>query len=499
MKRMLSLVLSLLLVFSLTASALAEDRYLIAGYDNADSNHDWATHPFFQQMEKLTGVALDVEQYTTKEAWEEAKPLLLNGSKNMPDALFKAALTTAETEAYYASGALIDLKPYLSEYAPNLSALLAAHPDWEKAITLPGGAIVALPTINEIQNNNAAWINTNWLKNVGLSMPTTVEELTEVLRAFKTKDPNRNGRNDETPLVFTSLWDLRYLAQAFGLISNDYHVRVTDGKVVCTADSDENYAFLSWLHQLWEEGLLDPNGFSSTDTMRAVTDSDATITYGIVFGPTSMSMLPSSVTGSYSVLMPLSVDGEAGKWRAFQSPVVRGTFAITSACEHPEVLVAWVDTLYSSVGERLAQAGVEEEDYFFNADGTWEYIANDETIANTGLADRIITGGGNMPGLVTAEFQLLFNDDATHRTIAQLHELSLVSEYPFPLIWLSDSDTKTIEDIWNDLGPAMELTMVHFVTGDLPLNETTWADFTASIHNGGMDTLISIWQKAIDQ
>ena len=70
---------------------------------------------------------------------------------------------------------LIDLKPYLETYAPNLTALLKEHPEWEAAITQADGSIVTLPAINQLQNNNAMWINTAWLKKLGLETPTTAE------------------------------------------------------------------------------------------------------------------------------------------------------------------------------------------------------------------------------------------------------------------------------------------------------------------------------------
>lgn len=45
-------------------------------------------------------------------------------------------------------------------------------------------------------------INVEWLEKLYFDMPTTTEELKEVLIAFKTKDPNGNGKADEIPLSF---------------------------------------------------------------------------------------------------------------------------------------------------------------------------------------------------------------------------------------------------------------------------------------------------------
>lgn len=498
MRRLTAWLMIMMMVFIGTACADGTGKYLMAGYDSTDSGHEWETNAFFPRMEKITGVSFALEQYKDAEAWTEAKGTLLDGSDNMPDVLFKAQLTGDEMTSLYEKGMLIDLKPYLAEYAPNLTALLQAHPEWEAEITLPGGQIVALPTINELPANNVAWINTMWLKNVKMEMPTTVEELTDVLRAFRDQDPNQNGRSDEIPVTFTSLWDLRYLGQAFGMLTNDYYLRAKDGKIEFMADSEENHAFLTWLHQLWQEGLIDQNGFTSLDTMRAITDKDAAITYGIVFGATAMNLVPPESAINYAALMPMRCNGEDGKWRQLQSQIVRGTFAITSHCANPGEVLTWVDYLYSDEGDRLMQAGLPEEEYFVNADGTWEYIDSGDSLTQV-LQNQAIVGGGDTPGWFSADFQMKFNDSATHYAVEQLYQVQQVSVMPVPQIWLTTGDRSRINGIWAEMGYEMELDMVHFVTGDAPLNDETWAAFCAKYRTEKTEELVAVWQDALDR
>ena len=77
-------------------------------------------------------------------------------------------------------------------------------------ITAPDGHIYSFPWIEELgagkesihSVNDFPWINVEWLNKLGLKMPTTTEELKQVLIAFKTKDPNGNGKADEIPMSF---------------------------------------------------------------------------------------------------------------------------------------------------------------------------------------------------------------------------------------------------------------------------------------------------------
>lgn len=488
----------LLLVMILTPmGAFAETTYTMAGFDGDGVNHDWTTNLFFQRMEERTGISFTFAQYSDYNEWLKAKELFASGQTEMPDVLFKADLTPQETMEWLEAGKIIDLKPYLAEYAPNLSALFAEHPEWEKAVTLPNGAIAALPGINELQNGNAMWINKTWLDNLGMDMPATAEELTEVLRAFKTGDPNRNGKKDEIPLTFLSMWDLKFLGHAFGIVANDYNVALgEDGVVRTPLNTEENRAFLTWLHELWQEELIDHSGFSSSDTVRKITDSNADIPYGLIMGPTPLMLLPATALSQYVMLMPLTYDGKQ-VYRDLTGDVIRGTFAVSSSCDDPAALVAWVDYLYSEEGCRLAQAGAEDVEYSWNEDGTWSWVADTETVASTVLAESTIAEGGNMPGIASTAFQQAYDQQETRDAIASLLALKEFAVMPYPLAYLSKEDAQRLNELQADVGQYAEQTMVWFVTGDLPINDETWEDFCNTIEEKGMSDVISILQNAV--
>ncbi|MGN0761749.1 MAG: hypothetical protein ACI4MK_00100 [Aristaeellaceae bacterium] len=490
--------LLLMAMLLLPCAAMAQDLtvYSMAGFDDAAANHDWNTNYFFQRMEKQKGFAFMFSQYTDENAWAQAKQGMIDGVMELPEVLFKACLSNTEQLQMYEKGVLIDLKPYLEEYAPNLWAMLQEHPDWLKAITLPDGAIVALPGINQLQNNNAMWINTTWLETLGLSEPTTAQELTEVLRAFKTQDPNRNGKQDEIPLSFCSLWDLHFLGHAFGLVANDYYITMDeDGVVSSILTTGENRAFLTWLHELWTEGLIAQDGFTTIDSTRRITDSNATMTYGMFLSPTPLNLVPSSALDQYSMLQPLFYEGKQ-TYRDLTGDVITGTFAITSACKKPEVLVDWVDYLYTEEGSRLAQGGAEDEEYAWNSDGTWSWIYDTETMAGGLLAEATIADGASMPGLASVEFQLAYDDTATHTVIEELLSLKSVARLPYPQVFLSEDKQARVDAIQADLGYYAEQQMVWFVTGDVELNDDTWNDFCRTLEQKGMDEMLAIWQEA---
>ncbi|MGV2788079.1 ABC transporter substrate-binding protein, partial [Clostridium perfringens] len=130
---------------------------------------------------------------------------------------------------YGTDGTILPLEDLIDQYAPNLKALLDRRPDIKSSITAPDGHIYGLPSWEENNLGTNPFfhvINKKWLDKLGLKMPQTLDEYTEALAAFKTQDPNGNGKADEIPLSFMHMqWcmDIAGIFGAFGLPDNMEH------------------------------------------------------------------------------------------------------------------------------------------------------------------------------------------------------------------------------------------------------------------------------------
>ncbi len=473
---------------------------VMAGYDPADTGHDWDNNRFFLSMEERTGQHFVYRQFKDPVEYQRYKDALpKTAGEELPAVLFKAGLTPAEEQSLYAAGVLVDLRPLLPEYAPNLWALLQEHPDWLAEITLPGGAVVSLPLLDPLLSNNLLWINRRWLTMTQQAMPETPEEFAAVLQAFRDQDPNRNGKRDEVPLAFTGLWELRFLQHAFGLITNDYYqTRDADGKVVCGITGAQNRAFLTWLHGLWEEGLLDSTGFTSGETSRKVTDTSAALTYGAFFGTSPMQLLPAAYAEEYTALL-LHPAGESPVYRNFMGCVVRGTFAVTSACGHPEDMLRWVDFLYTEAGCFLARSGQEDTDYQKDADGKWRWLYSAEQVISLVRREDTIDDGSPIPGYVPADYSLNFDDASTARLVADFARVAASSREAVPQVTFSPEETARLAELMPGLSSWCETRMTWFVTGDWPLDDAHWEEFCRETEALGMGEVTDIWQQAVDR
>ncbi len=493
LKRLCCAVLCIALLAGLPVTSLAaEQSVVIAVGDPGEGQRDWSQNAVFAAMQPVASSTLRFTQL--QRDGSGSLQSLLSGA-DAPQALFKAGLTPAETIALLDAGQLIDLAPLLQNHAPNLHALLEQHPQARAAITLPDGRIGALPYINLAASQNCLWINTQWLERLGLAMPTTAEELQQVLTAFRDGDPNRNGRADEIPLSFMGAHDLKYLTQAFGLIANDFNY-YAEGNQARFAPLDDSFrAFITWCRDLYQQRLLDKDGFTTADQLRRVTDERATPRYGAFLAPLSINLIPLSWAEQYAVVPPLVFEGKQ-LWRTIAPAAVPGTFALTSACTDPAALLSWVDQLYTPEGGILLSVGVEGPDYLVDGDGSWRLTREPAPGAMGGPG---MLEGDPAPGVSNDAFQRRYSDPAIERLSAQVDIVRTVATDAFPSLSLTREQEQEIASLQPAIGRYVDESIARWVTGEWQLSNDKFNQFDQQLRTLGLERLTAIFQAILDQ
>lgn len=498
MNLLAALVLALVLLpLGTFAKSEGSVSFTLAGYDGGTMSVEWKDNLFFERMEKLTGVSLTFDQAQDEKTWESKKQAYFTGEEPLPDGLFKANLTLAQEAEGYAKGVLIDLKPLLQEHAPNLYQLFQENPQWEKAVALPNGAIVSLPYIDLLRTQNAMWINSTWLTNLNIKAPTTKEELKLVLEAFRDQDPNQNGKKDEIPYTFVGPWDLKFLSHAFGQVANDYNIYVDEeGTVNFFPQSDSYYDMLVWLKQLYQEGLLDQQGFIQSDQLRSLEKDTQPTTYGIIMGPTPFTSLPEGHAKQYQLLAPLKDDDGKQTYRDFIGPIIGGTFAITSKCENPQALLQWADQLYTNEGAILAMAGEEGKEYTINEEGKWQTI---QVEGSLNLQKGTILAGNFFPWYSPVDFELAIEDQTAFKTFEGMKKLGEVAKLPFPYYNLTKEDSDYIQPLQKELATYVDESLARFVTGEWVLTREQWKHYLDGLDQHRVEEFIGFWQKVFEE
>src|SRR5690606_22923264 len=156
--------------------------------------------------EEMTGIKIDWDEYTAADI-EEKRNLAL-ASDQLPDIFFRTIMPDNNIDMYGRDGSFIRLNELIDQYAPNIKKLLDEKPGIRKAISRSDGRIYSLPNLVDapsIQVNSKLFINQEWLEATNQRMPTTTDELYEVLKGFREGDPNKNQQMDEIPLTADNL------------------------------------------------------------------------------------------------------------------------------------------------------------------------------------------------------------------------------------------------------------------------------------------------------
>lgn len=101
---------------------------------------------------------------------------------------------------------------------------------------------------------NGMTIRQDWLDNLGLSVPQTMDEFYNVLKAFKNNDPDGNGQNDTFGMILTTATtSFDNIAVWFGAPNKWGEV---DGELVPAHLTDEYFEAVKFMKKLYEEGLV---------------------------------------------------------------------------------------------------------------------------------------------------------------------------------------------------------------------------------------------------
>lgn len=492
----ISLLLVLLLLCPIPGRASAEVPITMAGFEEADNGRSWAENQFFKRMEEKFALDFAFQQFGDKAAYQAFLSSLKKDQPDLPQVLFKAQLSPQMAQSLYDQGVLINLLPHLKDHAPHFYQLYQEREDLRQAITLQDGAVVALPYISLKPSQNVLWINQDWLNTLKLPMPSDVLSLEETLRAFIEKDPNRNGKQDETGLSFLGPYDLKYLAHAWGLASNDFNIFLQDGQVRYLATQAEFTDFLSWCNMAFQQGLLDKDGFSTVDVLRKQTDPKAVNTLGAFFAPLPSLLIPLEWSQQYRALPPLAYQGTT-RYRSITSPIFTGTFALTTACQDVPAMLAFVDDLYTGEGAVLASIGKEGEDYVFDGDGSWRLLweGNDRAY----LTQAIIASGWDVPGISSDDFQQLYTDKTVGMLGEQIALVAASAVQPFPPFPLSQAQIEEIAPLQAQLGRYVDESIARFVIGEVEINDENIAAFHQQLEDLGLTAFLDFWQAIYDR
>ncbi len=519
-KQIFAFGLTLGILLSFGGSALAEgDGYslplcepgsetlTILTYQNWHSSSYYDSEdglPIENEIANITGVNIEWECVSSDDYTTVAQTRLAAGI-DLPD-IIRVPNGTVGLAEYSSQGLLINMKEYINETdTPNLWKLFQEQPIYEAQSTSPDGNIYGIPHAEfDINNYVVMWdaIRQDWLDTLGLEMPETIDELHDVLVAFKEQDPNGNGKADEVPLGYQndSMYGLYSLKEAFGFNNTDIWSVSDDGTVAFDLIDEKFKDCLTTLNQWYGEGLLsttidgsDTDSLIAQDRLGGVTISS---TDNLISKSDTLKSAGAE-NGEFVFLPLLSNDNypdntpTVSKRQSFHD-----YYAVTVDCENPKLAVQWIDWVYASEESATLRYWGFEDDTYTVENG--EKVFTDKVINSGTSAIDVMREIGAWPNFVGNEY-----GDAFRAMYAGSYFDTAYEEFKdtmsdrVPIIIGTEEENKVYTEKWPDIETYVKENVVNFITGNRSLNE--WDSYVQTLKDMGIDEVVSVKQAWYDR
>ncbi|MDF2993762.1 MAG: carbohydrate transporter substrate-binding protein family [Microbacterium sp.] len=476
----------------------------IAG-EKASLAPDYNEMSLVQGWQQETNISIEWN-LLAPEVYSEKRNLLL-ASNDLPDAFFNSKFTDQELVRYGTDGTLIPLEGLIDEHAPNLSKVFQDNPELEAAVTASDGHIYALPNSEELGLAAVPFfwsINKSWLDELGLPLPTTIDEYHDALLAFKTQDPNGNGKADEIPLSFINNWWCADIGDLFaalgGIADNADHRIVRDGKVIYTAADDRYRQSIETLHQWYEDGLIDPESFTQDDKAYLAKGKTENPVLGSFVWWETEEVVGTDNPDEY-VLLPV-LEGVDGRLvgRSNLTDFGRNAFAITSANETPAATMRWVDRLYDPVTSAQVSFGPVGETLIENGEGVLEQAPLADGVNAGELRQKVAPGAGAPHVLTRQDFEtVVLPEPRALQRLESLEQNYLPFAEPenYPPVFFSVDELSELNNIEPDIKALVEQKRAEWiVSGGV---EREWESYVSQLEAMGLPRLVEIYQSALDR
>ncbi|MFB9276511.1 extracellular solute-binding protein [Cohnella cellulosilytica] len=338
---------------------------------------DLATNKFTQHVEEKFNIKFKFETIPSDGAKEKRQISLASG--DYPDAYILThyidQFSQSDLLKFGQQGVIVPLNDLIDQYAPNIKAALDSNADLKLLNTAPDGNIYGLGAYTQCFHcsyPNKMWINTKWLDALNLQMPTTPEEFKNVLKAFKTQDPNGNGKPDEVALSGSTeefgVRVLPYLMNPFVYNDDRNYLNFSNGKVESAAIKPEWKEGLAYVKSLYDEGLIDPGAFTqNAEAFKKIGENaDAEILgAGAGMHPAIFLELDGARAADYNPVPPLQ--GPSGSFATHDNGGVSpgAKFVITNkASEEAKIaLIKLADYMYTPDGQTNGANGMKGIDW----------------------------------------------------------------------------------------------------------------------------------------
>ncbi len=540
-KRLTALLMACAMLLSFAAAAGAEEGsyYNTEGYPICNEVidvtmagplpsglEDWTKVVLIENFKNDLGINITCQFYNSED-WSTQLTLMI-ASDELTDMVGGAGMNMLDANEWGAEGYLVNFNEY-RDMTPNMNKYLEQYPAAEAYMTAPDGGIYTIPKISldETDRFSRTFINKKWLANVGMEVPKTMDELYEVLKAFKEQDANGNGDpNDEIPYLYASGYEAseRVLMSAYGIHTSEINYILqadADGKVYLANTTDAYKEYMKWMARAFSEGLIEQEAFVVEGT--TINDRASKDLYGFygcgsapyVVAVTDISYDAENFVGVAALTSELNETPTAGLASLISE---NGVVAISTTSPYKEALVRMVDYMYTDEGELAGTFGKDGQTFdwqhndildvdvpkmrVFDDCASGEETRYKYATLNGTLA--LIEWNNDRRALFTAPIEDVQSDEILNEygwaalVALAVREEGIQQVDCFPKLSYTAEEANERATLRADLENYLKQAKAQFMTGEIDVEEG-WDNFVNTVNGMGLERLIEIEQAAYDR
>ncbi|PZE22355.1 extracellular solute-binding protein [Paenibacillus xerothermodurans] len=469
-----------------------------------------ATHqdiPFYQELQKRTGVPLKFIAPPANQAKEALNVMMASG--DLPDMIeytFRTEFPGGPEKAIK-DGYILKLNDLIDKHAPNLKKYLKEHPEIDKMIKTDNGSYYAFPFIRgdaSLMVFQGPIVRKDWLDELGLPVPTTIDEWTAALTAFKEK------KGAAAPITFNSKprvlndFNSGAFVGAFGVTRNFY----LDDDEIKFGPAEPGYKeFLRLFSQWYKDGLLDKN--IATVDSKAMDANMASGASGATVGnagggigkwqPLMQAKDPKAmlVAAPYPVLKKGDIAPFGQRDLAFGT---NGMVAITGSSKNPELAVRMLDYGYGEEGHMLYNFGVEDVSYKME-NGYPKYtdliMKNPDKLAVSQAMTLHFRSNYNGPFIQDKRYIEQYLEMPNQREAVAIWEKTDMIKHELPPITPTPEESSEFAKIMTDVNTLVDEMTLKIILGAEPVD--SFEQYMEKMKSLKIDRAIEIQTAALDR
>ena len=461
----------------------------------------WDYFDCFQAVEALTNVHIDFEAVSFESYMSNYNIYIAAG--DYADLLINVNSSyVGGTSAAHDEGVIVDLTPYLAEYAPDYNRMLEGDPKLhEAAYNADGLALRFIAAYDTPGIKNGSVVRGDWLQTLDMEIQN-IDDLHSYLLAAK----NQFGAT--TPLFMTSTandfcsgWDIH----KYNVGGGDLSFFVTDGTVKTPLNEDAFRDYLKTMHQWFDEGLIyqdfattffDPHGNALN---QMIYNGEVAIWATMLEGLDNYAVNATDPSFISQPIPEVTLTGEINHCTAVEYVIGDLDICVSTNCANVELAVSWMNYWYTEEGIRMYNYGPEGDAYHLE-DGTVvfeDFVLQNEYGVDVSSFLRMYCPYGSFTGIYLRS-RLTDYSSQLQLDAAEIWSNSNDGAYVMPDgVTLDAVSNERQSSLAADITTYADTCIPKFIMGDMDI-DAEWDTYVETLNSMGIEECIALEQAAYD-